>query len=148
MDCLVDGITVFKMKGQRFVEFRQPVPEKIFDYIADLFMNIPSLFFEKTVINHLLGQGMLENVFQIRLEGFGSDKVKLFQPPDRSVNVLFRVSDSFEDFKKKHPSYYRGLLNNQLGLLFQTVEPGGKIAVSVSDGYGYGVLRVAATEGK
>ncbi len=55
-------MTVFKMKRQRFVEFRQPVPEKIFDYIADLFMNIPSLFFEKTVVNHFLSEGMLKNV--------------------------------------------------------------------------------------
>ena len=39
---------------------------------------------------------MLEYVLQIRIKRSGSNKVNLFQPLDRSVNVFLEYSDPFE----------------------------------------------------
>jgi len=44
---------------------------------TDLLMDQPSFFHEKAVVYYLLGQGMLEDVFQFRLKGYGLDESSL-----------------------------------------------------------------------
>jgi len=99
-----------KMKSQRFVEFWQPVFEELFYYQTNPFMNCLPVLFEQAVVNHLLGQGMLKYVFQIRLNRFGFDKIKTLQTIQVLGELIFLLSDSIENFIVKGPPDYRSLL--------------------------------------
>jgi hypothetical protein len=67
------------MMGQGFVKLRQPVLEQFFHDRGDAFVQFLALFLEQPVVHHLLGQGMLEDVLQIRLKGSCPDQIELFQ---------------------------------------------------------------------
>ena len=51
-------------------------------------MDRSALFLEKTAVNHLLGQGTLEHILQIRLEGPCVDQIQTFQPGQMPVEVF------------------------------------------------------------
>jgi hypothetical protein len=52
--------------------------------MIDLFDGLPdilgsAIFHQEAIVNHLLGQGMLEDILQFRLKGYGLDEVEPFQ---------------------------------------------------------------------
>ncbi len=62
------GLTLLEVIGQGLIEFREPVLKKLLHDLTDLLMDVLTLRLEETVVDHLLGEGMLEDVLQVGLE--------------------------------------------------------------------------------
>jgi hypothetical protein len=60
---------------------------------ADLLMDRPAFFYQKALIDHLLSQGMLEDVFQVRLKGSGLDQVEALQTCEAFIDIFLQVTD-------------------------------------------------------
>ena len=52
-------------------------------------MDSPAFLFEQAVVNDFLCQGVLENVFQIRLKGSGADQIEALQTAQALVCMVF-----------------------------------------------------------
>ena len=52
-----------EMKSQGFIEFRKPIAHHLLDHQADAPMHGLAIFFEQAVINHILDQSVLKNIF-------------------------------------------------------------------------------------
>ena len=67
------------MKGQGLIELWKPVVKDLLHYKGDTLMYFLAFLFEKATVNHLLGQGVLEYIFQILLKRSGSNYIELFE---------------------------------------------------------------------
>jgi len=88
-----------------------------------LFMDDLPHLFEKAVVYHFLCEGMLEDVFQVGIEGAGSDEIEPFQPLERTVYLLLEFGDPLQDLIEKGPANDRGLLKDAFSFFLQTVKP-------------------------
>ena len=118
MNGLVNRQAVFEMKGQGLIELGEPVLKKLFHYQSSDFMNLLPFFFEQAIVDYVLGQSMLEDIFQFRLQRSGSNEIELFETPQTLVDLLFELRDSLKNFIEKGPANYRCFLKNPLGLIF------------------------------
>ncbi len=92
-------------------------------------MNFLAFLFEKPVVDHLLGQGVLEHILQIWLKGPGPDQIEALKRTQPPIDAVFELCDPFENLVKKSPPDHRSLLNNALCLLFQSIKPAGNKAM-------------------
>jgi hypothetical protein len=106
-----------------FVELGEPLAEQLLDHMGDLTVNRFPLFFEHAVVHHLLGQGVLEHVLELRLKGPGADQVEPLQPGEVLVDVILQLGHPLQDFVQKRPPDDRGLLENPPRLFLETIEP-------------------------
>ncbi len=67
------------MKCQGFIKLRKSVLEKLLHYNRNTFMDFPTLFLKKSIVNDFLSKGVLEHIFQVRLNGSGSDQIQSLQ---------------------------------------------------------------------
>ena len=89
---------------------------------TDLLMDGTAFFYEKAIVNYLLGKGMLEDILQFRLKGPCLDEVKPFQVHKAFVDIFLQITDSFQYFIKERPADNRGFLEYPFGLPFQSVQ--------------------------
>jgi len=73
-------------------------------------MDQPSFFYEETVVNDLLGQGMFEDILQFRLKGYGLDEVKPLQIYETFIDIFLQITDPFQYLIKKCPADNGGFL--------------------------------------
>ena len=56
-----------EMKGKGFIKLRQPILKNLLHHLTDAPVHDLAIFFEQAAINHLLDQGVLKNIFLVRL---------------------------------------------------------------------------------
>ncbi len=97
IDRLADCPGLLVMIGKRFIDFRQTVAKQGLHRLADPFVNNLSLLLQESVVDHFLGQGMLEDELDLRLQGFGLNEIKPFQPAEAILDIVSELGDPFED---------------------------------------------------
>ena len=75
------------MISQGLIEFRQPVLKEFLHDLTDLLMDVLALLLEETVVDHLLGEGMFEDVLQVGLERPCPDEVQSFEAHQALVDL-------------------------------------------------------------
>ena len=97
---------------------------KISNQIYCFFLGLYFLtfFLEKTVINHLLGLSVFEDIFQVRLKRPGSDQIKSLKATETPIALVFKLCDPPENVIKKNPANDRSFLKNPFRLVLQSVK--------------------------
>ena len=83
------------------------------------------LFEKQAVVGHLLGQGVLEDVFQLREEALFIDELQALEVEQVGFELLSHAGDGLQDAKGELPADHRGHLHDPLEVLLQPVHAGG-----------------------
>jgi hypothetical protein len=67
------------MMAQHFIEFFQSIRVKLFQGVSYFLMDLFLPLVEQTVISHLLGQGVLEDIFEFGKEPLFVDELQTLQ---------------------------------------------------------------------
>jgi len=79
---------------------------------------------EQAVIGHLLGEGMFEDVFQLRKQLSFVDELQALKIEERSLQVFVHSGYRRKDTIGKFPAYDRGDLHDSLEIIFDPVHTG------------------------
>ena len=123
---IVDGLMkrspLFEMVSERFIELGEPLMEQRLHHLADPFMDFLTLLFEESVVDHLLSQGMLEDIFQIRLKCLGSDQIQPFQSYEPAVVLILELGDLLQDLVEERSPDHGRLLEKSFCFPFQPIQ--------------------------
>ena len=103
---LYDRLSLFEVIRQGLVEFRQSVLEELLYHLSNLFMDILTFLLEQAIVNNFLCQGVLEDIFQVGLNGPHPDEIEPLQTHQAPVNVLFELCNTIENLIEKGPADY------------------------------------------
>jgi len=86
--CLIDRLSLPVMKREGFINLGQAVAEQVLHHLPDPLMDNLTLFLEEPVVDHLLRNGMLENVLELSLGWISADQIELFEAVQATLQPL------------------------------------------------------------
>ena len=94
---LCNGLSLLEVVGEGLVEIRQSVMKQILHDFSNLFMDVLAFLIEQAIVDDFLREGMLEDVFQIRLKGSCPDEIQSLQTHQAPVDILFELRNTIEN---------------------------------------------------
>ena len=109
------------MISKKLVIFLQPLRIDLLDGLTDLLMNFPSPLQEQTVVCHLLREGVLEDVFQLREELLLVNQLQTLKIEERSLEVFLHTCNRRQNTIGKLPPDNRGNLYDLFELVINPI---------------------------